>query len=77
MRAYQVTAKDGDVVLGTRYAVTAADAKAKRDELMAQFGIKKSAVETEAAEVPVAKTELLAFINELAAKGDAVEATDE
>ena len=77
MRAYQVTAKDGDTVLGTRYAGTQADARAKRDELMAQFDVKKSAVETEEVEVPVAKSELLEFINELASKADAVEAEEE
>ena len=77
MRAYQVTAKDGDTVLGTRYAGTQADARAKRDELMAQFDVKKSAVETEEVEVPVAKSELLEIINELASKADAVEAEEE
>lgn len=77
MRAYQVTAKDGDTVLGTRYAGTQADARTKRDELMAQFDVTKSAVETEEVEVPVAKAELLDFINELASKADAVEAEEE
>jgi len=77
MRAYKVTAAEGETVLGFRFGSTQADAKAKRDELMEQFSIKKSAIETEEVEIPVAKAELLAFINELAAGQDAVEDADE
>lgn len=76
MRAYQVTAYDDDTVLGTRFAGTQADARAKRDELMAQFDVKKAAVTTEEVEIPVAKTELLEFVNELAAQADAVQAEE-
>lgn len=77
MRAYQVTAKDGDTVLGTRYAGTQADARTKRDELMAQFDVKKKQVSIDEVEVPVAKAGLLEFINELASQADAVEAEEE
>jgi hypothetical protein len=76
MRAYKVTAKDGDEVLGTRYAGTQADARTKRDELVEQFKVKKGQVETEETEVPMAKAELLEFINGLAAGSDAVEEDD-
>ncbi len=76
MRAYQVTAKSGTAVLGTRYAGTQADARTKRDEMMAQFDLKKSEVETEEVEVPLAKAELLDFINALASKADATEAEE-
>ena len=77
MRAYQVTAKDGDTVLGTRYAGTQADARTKRDELMAQFDVKKNQVTIDEVEVPVAKADLLEFINELASQADAVEAEED
>jgi hypothetical protein len=77
MRAYQVTAKDGPTVLGTRYAGTQADARTKRGELMAQFDVKKNQVTIDEVEVPVAKADLLEFINELASQADAVEAEEE
>lgn len=77
MRAYQVTAKDGDEVLGTRFAGTQADSRSTRDELMEQFDVKKSAVEIEEVEIPMAKPDLLAWINELSAKSDAVEGGEE
>lgn len=74
MRAYQVTAKDSNTVLGTRYAGTQADARTKRDELMVQFDVKKNQVTIDEVEVPVAKAELLEFINQLASQADLVEA---
>jgi hypothetical protein len=77
MRAYQVTARDTNTVLGTRYAGTQADARTKRDELMAQFDVKKNQVSIDEVEVPVAKSGLLEFINELASQADAVEAEEE
>lgn len=77
MRAYQVTAKDGDTVLGTRYAGTQADARTKRDELVETFDVKKNQVTIDEVEVPVAKADLLEFINELASKADAVEAEED
>ncbi len=76
MRAYQVTAKDGDTTLATRYGSTQADARTKRDELVTEFNVKKSAVDIEEVEIPAAKSELLDFINELSAKADAVESDD-
>lgn len=73
MRTYQVTAQEGETVLATRYGSTQADAREKRDALVEQFSIKKSQVTIEEVDVSLAKPELLAFINELAAKADAVE----
>lgn len=77
MRAYKVVAKQDDEVLGTRFAATQALARETRDELMAKFDVKKSAVEIEETEVPMAKPDLLVFINELSEKNDAVEEGDE
>lgn len=73
MRAYEVKATDGEELLGRRFGATQADVRAKRDELMSQFNIKKSACTIEEVEIPVAKAELLDFINELAAVSDMVE----
>ena len=77
MRAYKVVAKQDGEVLGTRFAATQALARETRDELMAKFDVKKSAVEIEETEVPMAKPDLLVFINELSEKNDAVEEGDE
>jgi len=75
MRAYEVKAVEGDddELLGRRFGATQADARAKRDELMEKFGVKKSACTIEEVEIPMAKAELLEFINELASENDAVE----
>lgn len=73
MRAYEVQALDGDDLLGKRFGATQADARDKRDELVELFGIKKSACTIDEVEIPVAKAELLEFINELAAVSDMVE----
>jgi hypothetical protein len=73
MRAYQVTAADGDTTLATRYGSTQADARAKCDELVEQFNVKKSAVTIEEVEIPTAKADLLEFINDLASQQDATE----
>ena len=48
-----------------RYAATNADARAKRDELVERLGCKKKDIEIEQTDIPVAKAELLNFINEL------------
>lgn len=66
MRAYEVKTAGG----ATRYAGTNADAKEKRDALMAKFGLKKKDVVTTDIDIPTAKPDLLSFINELAAKTD-------
>lgn len=73
MRAYKVTAADDEGVLATRYAGTNADARAARDELVEKFSIKKKDVTIEDAEIPVAKADLLAFINELLTEQDWVD----
>lgn len=73
MRAYKIFVKDGPTSLATRYGSTQADARTKRDALVEQFKVKKSEVEIQEVEISTAKDDLLAFINELAAKADAVE----
>lgn len=70
MRCYKV------IVMGTaptefrpasavRYAATNADARALREELMAEFKVKKKDVEVVQAEVPTAKADLLGFLNDM------------
>ena len=70
MRCYKVSV-EVDTVLGeptviNRYAGTQALAKATRDDLVANYSCKKSDVEIEEVEIPLSKTELLAFVNSLA-----------
>jgi hypothetical protein len=48
-----------------RYAGTQAEARSARDEIMDQTKVKKKDVSINEAEVPVAKNELLEFINGL------------
>ena len=48
-----------------RYAGTQADARVTRDAVAEETGVKKKDITIEEAEVPVAKAELLNFINEL------------
>jgi hypothetical protein len=69
MRCYLVTGP------GTkRYASTNADAKTTRDELVEQLGAKKKDIEIKQVDVPVAKAELLEFINALCVETDVKEA---
>lgn len=77
MRAYKVSAVEDGEVIGFRYGTTQADAREKRDELVELFGVKKKDVTIEEEEIPVAKAELIEFINGLAALGDAVEEESE
>ncbi len=77
MRCYLVTAKDGEETLGRRYAGTNALAREARDTLMEQFDVKKKDVAIEDAEIPVAKNDLLGFVNELLAEQDAEPEADE
>jgi len=56
-----------------RYASTNADAKTTRDELVEQLGVKKKDIEIEQTDIPVAKAELLEFINGLCAETDVKE----
>lgn len=65
MRCYLVTGPGAK-----RYAATSADSRAKRDELVEQLGCKKKDIEIEQTEIPVAKAELLEFVNGLCAKLD-------
>lgn len=65
MRCYLVTGPGAK-----RYASTNADARATRDELVEQLGVKKKDVDIEQVDVPTAKAELLEFINGLCAELD-------
>lgn len=65
-RAYQVTSLGN----GKRFGATQADARAKRDELVEKFDVKKSTIEIEEIEIPAGKADLLEFINTLAAESD-------
>jgi hypothetical protein len=73
MRAYEVRAYEGEELLGRRFGASQADAKAKRDELIEKFGVKKSATSIEETEIPTGKSDLLEYINGLMAEDDAVE----
>ena len=64
MRAYLVSAGVGTI---PRLAGSAADAKDKRDALIALHGVKKSQVSTGEIDVPTNKADLLPFINDLLA----------
>jgi hypothetical protein len=71
MRCYLVTAKNSDdVSVGRRLASTNADARAIREDLMENFDLKKKDVTIEDHEVPVAKPDLLAYLNGLLAEQD-------
>jgi hypothetical protein len=71
MRCYQVTATNtkGQIV-ATRLASTNADARAVREDLMESFDLRKKDIEIENHEVPVAKPDLLSYINDLLAHND-------
>jgi hypothetical protein len=53
-----------------RYAATNADARTTREELVEQLGVKKKDIEIEQTDIPVAKADLLEFINGLCAETD-------
>lgn len=53
-----------------RYAGTNADARVTREDLVAKLGCKKKDVEIEPTDIPVAKADLLEFINELCQECD-------
>lgn len=71
MRCYMVTGPGAK-----RYAATNADARTKRDELVEQLDCKKKDVEIEQTDIPVAKADLLKFINTLCAETDAKDAEE-
>lgn len=60
MRCYLVTGPGAK-----RYAATNADARTTREELVEQLGCKKKDVEIEQTDIPVAKADLLEFVNGL------------
>lgn len=71
MRCFLVTASIPDTgVAAQRLAATNALAKTTRDELMAAHGLKKKDVIIEQHEVPLAKQQLLGYLNELYAAQD-------
>jgi hypothetical protein len=53
-----------------RYASTNADATATRGMIVEKTGVKKKDVTIEQVDIPVAKSELLGFINSLCAESD-------
>lgn len=53
-----------------RYAATNADARTTREELVEQLGCKKKDIEIEQTDIPVAKADLLEFINTLCVESD-------
>lgn len=63
MRAYQVTAQPGGKVIKFAIASTQADAKAKRDDLVEELGIKKKDVTIEEIEISTSKNDLIEYIN--------------
>ncbi len=77
MRCYKITVKKDGEIVATRFAGTAAQVREMKAELVEQFGVKKKDVESEDADVPTAKAELLDFINELATGADLIDAEDE
>lgn len=70
MRCYLITAAEGESTIATRYAGTNALAKEARDELVSTFALKKKDVTIEQHEVPVAKDELIAYLNKLVVVND-------
>lgn len=70
MRCYKIKAVGKDGVVATRYAGTNADAKDTRDQLVQKTGLKKKDVSIDQDEVPMAKADLLDFINALLVKQD-------
>lgn len=65
MRCHVVRTTDNDGKLHQAFAGTNALAKSQRDQFVEELGVKKSEVETSQTDVPLAKAELLSFMNEL------------
>jgi len=59
-----------------RYASTNADATATRNTIVEETGAKKKDVTIEQTDIPVAKADLLEFINTLCAETDAKDAEE-
>ena len=66
MRCYEVVLKGK----AKRYGSTNADAKVKRDELMAKYDAKKKDVAIEQVEIGSDKASMMTFINELCKAAD-------
>ncbi len=71
MRCYLVTGPGAK-----RYAATNADARTTRNALVEQLGCKKKDVKIEQTDIPVAKADLLEFINILCAETDVKDAEE-
>lgn len=69
MRAYRIGAPQA-----FRFAGSQSDAAKTKAELIDRYGLKRTQVSVEEVEIPTAKTELLEFVNELAAQADGKEA---
>lgn len=70
MRAYKVS-YSADGARMVRFGGSQGEAKDHRQTIVNELtGAKKSAVEIEEIDIPTGKTELLAFVNELAAAAD-------
>ena len=73
MRCYKLIAINPEInefPCATRYAATNALARETREALMQEFDVHKKDVEIVQVEIPVAKAELLEFINGLCSKTD-------
>jgi hypothetical protein len=64
MRCHLVIAKDADEnIIAKRVAATSALARETREELMEQFCVRKKDVTIEPHDVPVAKNDLIGYLN--------------
>lgn len=73
MRCYKIQVKKDGEIVATRFAGTAALTRDTKATLVEEFGAKKKDVESEEVDIPMAKADLLEFINELAAGADLVD----
>jgi hypothetical protein len=73
MNLYRIQAIEDGVLLATRYAGSAIDARTTRKELIAQFDVSKGKVLIEECDLSTKKVDLLETLNELCANGDYIE----
>jgi len=65
MRCYVVATTDNEGNKHQAFASTNATAKEQRDQYVEAYGVKKSEVDVSQTDVPLAKAQLLSFMNEL------------
>lgn len=70
MRCYKVSVAVSGGGVAVRYASTNADSKTVRDKLAEAKSVSKKDVKIVQTDIPLAKAELLEFINDLCAKAD-------